>query len=74
MAFVQSNNVLDVTFEAGRTFFNQKLEQMRDNRARRKIYKQTRSELYSLNDRELADLGIPRASIKRIAMEAAYDC
>ncbi|MEP5154093.1 DUF1127 domain-containing protein [Planktotalea sp.] len=74
MAFVQSNNVLDVTFEASRTFFHQKLEQMRVNRARRKVYKQTRSELISLNDRELADLGIPRASIRRIAMEAAYDC
>lgn len=74
MAFVQSNNVLDVTFEASRTFFHQKLEQMRDKRARRKIYKLTRSELIALNDRDLADLGIPRASITRVAMEAAYDC
>ncbi len=39
---------------------------------RRSIYNQTWRELNGLSDRELADLGIHRADIARIARQAAY--
>ncbi|MBT8169464.1 DUF1127 domain-containing protein [Ruegeria litorea] len=42
--------------------------------ARRKAYRATHHELSTLTDRDLQDLGIPRSNIKRLAMEAAYDC
>jgi len=38
---------------------------------RRRIYNQTARELNALTDRELADLGIHRADIPQIALEAA---
>jgi uncharacterized protein YjiS (DUF1127 family) len=47
---------------------------MRQALAKRKVYRATYSELSALTDRDLGDLGIPRSSIKRLAMEAAYDC
>lgn len=40
-------------------------------RAKRKIFNQTRRELASLSNRELADLGIARSEISRISHEAA---
>ena len=40
--------------------------------ARRAEYKKTVSELQSLSNRELADLGLSRASISSIAYEHAY--
>ena len=40
--------------------------------ARRAVYAQTVRELNALTDRELADLGIARASITTVAREAAY--
>ncbi|MEM7471356.1 MAG: DUF1127 domain-containing protein [Pseudomonadota bacterium] len=40
--------------------------------ARAKVYRTTRDELKNLSNRELADLGIHRSEIKRIAYEAAY--
>jgi len=40
--------------------------------ARYRVYRQTMTELDSLNDRELADLGISRFDIGRIAAESAY--
>ncbi|MGP3695652.1 DUF1127 domain-containing protein [Rhodobacter sp. NSM] len=40
--------------------------------AQRRIYRQTVRELNSLTTRELADLGIHRSMITRIATEAAY--
>jgi uncharacterized protein YjiS (DUF1127 family) len=39
--------------------------------ARRRVYRQTVSELMTLSDRELADLGIHRSLITRVALEAA---
>lgn len=41
-------------------------------RAQRKIYTTTIVELENLSNRELADLGLNRSSIKTIAFEAAY--
>ncbi len=41
-------------------------------RAKRAVYNQTVRELNHLSGRELADLGIHRSMIRRIAYEAAY--
>lgn len=43
-----------------------------DRAARKKVYRTTVLELNNLSGRELADLGIHRSEIKRIAYEAAY--
>ena len=40
--------------------------------ARHRVYNQTFRELSQLSGRDLADLGIHRSQIKRIAYEAAY--
>ncbi|MBP9950159.1 MAG: DUF1127 domain-containing protein [Cypionkella sp.] len=40
--------------------------------ARRRVYSQTMSELSSLSDRDLRDLGISRAMIAEVANQAAY--
>ena len=40
--------------------------------ARRALYNQTLSELSSLTDRDLTDLGLSRSSIADIAREASY--
>lgn len=37
----------------------------------RKVYRQTYNELFSLTQRDLADLGMSRADFRRIAQEAA---
>ncbi|MEM9582694.1 MAG: DUF1127 domain-containing protein [Pseudomonadota bacterium] len=39
---------------------------------RARVYRTTLNELNDLSSRELADLGIHRSEIKRIAYEAAY--
>lgn len=39
---------------------------------RRRVYSQTVAELRGLSNRDLADLGISRSMITRIALEAAY--
>ncbi len=38
----------------------------------RRVYRRTLSELSELSGRDLADLGISRSEIRRIALEAAY--
>jgi hypothetical protein len=58
MAITRSNSGLDVVLDAGRKIFHQKRDQMKQ----------------ALAKRDLNDLGIPRSNIKRLAMEAAYDC
>ena len=72
MAITRSNSALDVVIETGRTFFHQKMQQMREAQAKRRVYRATVFELSSLSERDLNDLGIPRSSIKRLAMETAY--
>lgn len=74
MAITRSNSALDVVFEAGRTFFHQKIDTMRRAQANRRVYRATYCELSVLSDRDLTDLGIRRSSIKKLAMEAAYGC
>ena len=39
---------------------------------RRKIYRTTVAELSALSSRDLADLGLGRTDIRRVAYEAAY--
>lgn len=48
------------------------VKSLREAARRRAVYRQTLRELNALSTRELADLGIHRAMITRIAMEAAY--
>lgn len=48
------------------------VKSLREAARRRATYRQTLRELNALSSRELADLGIHRAMITRIAMEAAY--
>jgi uncharacterized protein YjiS (DUF1127 family) len=48
------------------------IQHMQENRARRAIYRQTVRELDVLTNRDLADLGINRAMIDRLAHEAAW--
>ncbi|MCA0043071.1 DUF1127 domain-containing protein [Celeribacter litoreus] len=40
--------------------------------ARYRVYRETTLELSGLSDRDLADLGLSRATIKAVAYEAAY--
>lgn len=49
------------------------LTNLRARLARRKIYTQTLRELQSLSNRELADLGLNRSIIRRVAYQAAYE-
>ena len=72
MTTIRSNRGLDLVFDAGRTFFKQKMDQMRKAQAKRKVFRATYHELSSLTDRDLSDLGISRSNIKRLALEAAY--
>lgn len=44
----------------------------REARQRDRVFRQTLKELNALTNRELADLGIARSMITRIAHEAAY--
>ena len=54
-------------------FLNGLLIDARARLARRRVYKQTYRELSMLSDRELADLGLSRSMIRRIAYQAAYE-
>ena len=43
-----------------------------DKLAKRKVFLTTLSELQSLSNRDLADLGLSRSALRGIALEAAY--
>tara|TARA_B110000114_G_scaffold80256_2_gene84870 strand:+ start:3697 stop:3921 length:225 start_codon:yes stop_codon:yes gene_type:complete len=43
-----------------------------ERHAKRRVYKATMNELGALSNRDLADLGISRSEVRRIAWEAAY--
>lgn len=41
--------------------------------ARYRVYRDTLAELQSLSERELADLGLSRSMLRRVAYHAAYE-
>ena len=51
--------------------FGKALAEITAWRARRALYRQTMFELSTLTDRDLADLGIARCDIRRIARDAS---
>lgn len=53
--------------------FSALLATYRARMARRKVYTQTLHELAVLSNRDLADLGLHRSEIKRVAWQAAYE-
>ena len=72
MALSRTGIGLEVLLDAGRTFIHQRLHDLKQARAKRTVYRTTYYELSKLTDRDLADLGIPRSNIRRLAWEAAY--
>jgi len=74
MAMTHSTRPLSMFLDTGIDFLQQKREDLRKAMARRRVYRKTLQELTALNDRELADLGIPRNHIKRLAQETANGC
>jgi uncharacterized protein YjiS (DUF1127 family) len=67
MAFITENRTATVTLADRAVAL---FAQISEAHAQRKLYNTTYSELQSLTNRELTDLGIHRSMIKRIAMEA----
>ncbi|QBF31237.1 DUF1127 domain-containing protein [Thalassococcus sp. S3] len=49
------------------------LDHVRSLFLRRKLYRETLNELSSLSNRDLADLGLNRSMLKRVAWQAAYE-
>jgi uncharacterized protein YjiS (DUF1127 family) len=68
MAFISSTGVPSLGLGQRYSEFVQRFRQSRKAKA---IYRQTFEELSALSDRDLADLGIARASIPSVAREAA---
>ncbi|MCG7625264.1 DUF1127 domain-containing protein [Epibacterium sp. Ofav1-8] len=50
----------------------QMVQALREKVAQYRVYRQTLTELNALSGRELADLGLNRSMLKRVALEAAY--
>ena len=61
--------VVDSVFVAIRLRFEQFRNIARLKMARREAFRRTWAELQALSNRELADIGIPRSHIRRIALE-----
>ncbi len=49
------------------------MSSLADRFAKYQLYRNTVRELEALSDRDLADLGLHRSSIRSIALESAYD-
>ena len=71
MAFASDMNSRSQTGSSA--FFTTLVADLRSRFARRRIYRKTLSELASLSDRELSDLGLNRGVIRRVAWQAAYE-
>jgi len=69
MAYVSNTNATSLSLVQR---FEEFRAQLVEAAAQRKIYRATVAELSELSNRELADLGLHRSMIKRIALEAAY--
>ncbi|WP_412563526.1 DUF1127 domain-containing protein [Thalassobius sp. MITS945101] len=48
------------------------IQDLKDRRARRKLFRATLNEMSVLGDRELRDLGLSRSQLRSIAWEHAY--
>lgn len=48
------------------------LKNLRERIARYRVYRETVLELSTLSERELADLGLSRGTVRAVAYEAAY--
>lgn len=73
MATTRTSSAFPVILDDIRTYFHQKMDELKTARAKRKVYNETYAELAAMSDRNLKDLGIPRSGIDRKALEAAYD-
>ncbi|WP_420819936.1 DUF1127 domain-containing protein [Ruegeria marisrubri] len=70
MAVTSEHTVLKGTHSIG---FSSLIEAIKTRYTRHRVYRQTVNELSALSNRELADLGLHRSMIRRIAMQAAED-
>lgn len=52
---------------------HQIVETLRLRLEQRRLYRRTLAELSGLSNRELADLGLHRSELRRVAYQAAYD-
>lgn len=55
------------------TGFSSLIEALKTRYTRHRMYRRTVNELSTLSARELADLGLHRSMIKRVAVQAAAD-
>ena len=62
------SDLLERLLDATARFFTTAAER----RATRRVYRTTLAELQSLSNRELADLGLHRSELKRIAWDSAH--
>ncbi|CUH52234.1 DUF1127 domain-containing protein [Shimia marina] len=70
MAYVANHAETAVSKASGLSvFFANVAERVRKHR----VYRETVSELSALSNRELADLGLHRSMIRRLALEASRD-
>ncbi|SNR26435.1 DUF1127 domain-containing protein [Puniceibacterium sediminis] len=67
-----ATNIHTAPQDAAASRFSAIVHTLRTGLAKRKLYRNTLDELQSLNDRELADLGLHRSILRRVAYEAAY--
>lgn len=70
MAYVNSTRSTHVSFLDR---FAAVVKIVKDAVERRRVYNETLFELSNLSDRDLADLGLSRASISDVAKAAAYN-
>jgi uncharacterized protein YjiS (DUF1127 family) len=70
MAVATQQNALKSAPATGLTSM---IEAVRTRFVRHRVYRQTVNELSSLTNRELADLGLHRSMIRRLAMQAAEE-
>ena len=69
IAIPHSNTWLQAVFNSLQARYLHLRAVAKKNKARRQRYRTTYSELSTLSDRELADMGIPRSHIRRLALE-----
>ena len=70
MAYITHNQPLRATLA---TWIETLVANLRERRENYLRYRQTADELHSLNDRELADIGIARCDIPQVARKTIYE-